>query len=82
MTDGNGNPVRYPIRLSEFEERPKFYVSARAEQELQIQKPLIDKFQLAQWARDLNRLVEKSNRLGKINDPKIRVSKKGKQKRF
>ena len=82
VTDGNGNPVRYPIRLSEFEERPKFYVSARAEQELQIQKPLIDKFQLAQWARDLNRLVEKSNRLGKINDPKIRVSKKGKQKRF
>ena len=60
VIDGAGNPVRYPIRLSDFEERPKFYVSARAEQELQIQKPLIDKFQLAQWARDLNRLIEKS----------------------
>ncbi len=60
VTDGNGNPVRYPIRLSDFEERPKFYVSARAEQELQIQKPLIDTFLLAQLARDLNRLVERS----------------------
>ena len=60
VTDENGNPVRYPIRLSDFEERPKFYVSARAEQELQIQKPLIDTFLLAQLARDLNRLVERS----------------------
>ncbi len=60
VIDGAGNPVRYPIRLSDFEERPKFYVSARAEQELQIQKPLIDTFQLAQWVRDFNRLVEKS----------------------
>ncbi|PTN10105.1 relaxase/mobilization nuclease domain-containing protein [Mangrovibacterium marinum] len=25
VTDGTGNPVRYPIRLSEFEERPNFY---------------------------------------------------------
>jgi hypothetical protein len=25
VTDGAGNPVRYPIRLSEFEERPNFY---------------------------------------------------------
>ncbi len=60
VTDGNGNPVRYPIRLSEFEERPRFYLAQSAEKELQIQKPVIDKFQLAQWVRDLNRLVEKS----------------------
>ena len=60
VTDGNGNPVRYPIRLSEFEERPRFFISARAEKELQIPKPVIDKFQLAQWARDLNRLVERN----------------------
>ena len=26
VTDNSGNPVRYPIRLSEFEERPNFYV--------------------------------------------------------
>jgi len=57
ITDGNGNPVRYPIQLSEFEERPRFYISTKAEKDLQIQKPIIDKFQLAQ---DLNRLVERS----------------------
>lgn len=60
VTDGNGNPVRYPIRLSEFEERPRFYLSAKTGQEIQISTQMIDKFQLAQWARDLNRLVEKS----------------------
>ncbi|SHE35974.1 Relaxase/Mobilisation nuclease domain-containing protein [Mariniphaga anaerophila] len=73
VTDGNGNPVRYPIRLSEFEERPRFYVSARAEKELQIDKPVIDKFQLAQWARDLNRLIERSNRRKQEPAKKYRV---------
>ena len=80
IIDRNGNPVRYPIRLSEFEERPRFYVSARAERELQIYKPVIDKYQLAQWARDLNRLVEK-NRTTESNR-KQRLKRKGKQKRF
>jgi len=80
IIDRNGNPVRYPIRLSEFEERPRFYVSARAEKELQIDKPVIDKYQLAQWARDLNRLVEK-NRTTESNR-KQRLKRKSKQKRF
>ena len=81
ITDGNGNPVRYPMRLSEFDERPKFYVSARAEKELQIQKLLIDKFQLAQWARDLNRLAERSGGQELRNKPFLKKIK-GKQKRF
>lgn len=25
VTDGNGNPIRHPIMLSDFEERPRFY---------------------------------------------------------
>ncbi|HZL10337.1 MAG TPA: hypothetical protein VFC65_10095 [Prolixibacteraceae bacterium] len=25
VTDGNGNPVRHPIKMSAFEERPRFY---------------------------------------------------------
>ncbi len=79
VTDGNGNPVRYPIRLSEFQERPRFYVSTRVEQELQIPKPVIDKFQLAQWARDLNRLVERNKGPGKAAKPKIRRRKQGKR---
>lgn len=80
VTDEIGNPIRYPIRLSEFQERPKFYLSAKAEQEIQIQTQLIDKFQLAQWARDLNRLIERNSspEIGKRQRLKI----KGKQKRF
>ena len=73
IIDGNGTPVRYPIRLSEFQERPKFYVSTKAEHELQIQKPMIDKFQLAQWARDVTRLIERSNRRKQEPVKKYRV---------
>lgn len=25
ITDGNGNPIRHPIKMSDFEERPRFY---------------------------------------------------------
>ncbi len=25
VTDGNGNPIRHPIKMSDFQERPKFY---------------------------------------------------------
>ena len=82
VTDGDGNPVRYPIRLSEFQERPKFYVSTKAEHELQIQKPMIDKFQLAQWARDLNRLVEKTNTNISKSKSYLKRKSKGKQRRF
>ncbi len=76
ITDGNGTTVRYPIRLSEFEERPKFYVSAKTEQELQIQKSVIDKFQMAQWARDLNRLVERGKNSEKVKEQSLNRSKK------
>lgn len=32
VTDGNGNPVRHPIKMSDFEERPRFYeMKGRAE---------------------------------------------------
>lgn len=27
VTDGNGNPLRYPIKMSDFEDRPRFYQS-------------------------------------------------------
>ena len=27
VTDGNGNPIRHPIKMSDFEERPRFYES-------------------------------------------------------
>lgn len=27
VTDGNGNPVRHPIKMADFEERPRFYLA-------------------------------------------------------
>ncbi|KJF45493.1 relaxase/mobilization nuclease domain-containing protein [Draconibacterium sediminis] len=73
ITDEFGNPIRYPIRLSEFQERPRFYFTAKAEQEIQIPTQVIDQFQLAQWARDLNRLVEKSKGRKKELNMKYKV---------
>jgi hypothetical protein len=82
VIDGNGNPVRHPILLSEFQDRPRFYIFTRAEQELQIRKPLIDKFQMAQWTRDLNRLVEKNNWHKKEPNSKYKVRNKKYRKGF
>ena len=74
VTDGEGNPIRYPIRLSKFKERPGFYVSAKVEKTKEISKPVIDKFQLAQWARDLDRLVKSIRELDYNKKQKIRKS--------
>ena len=82
ITDGNGNPVRYPIRLSEFKERPRFYVSAEVEKEVQISKPVIDKFQLGQWARDLNRLVERCREQETCKEQKVKRRTKKTKKRI
>ena len=73
ITDENGSPVRYPIQLSEFEERPRFHHSQSAEQEQQVASPMIDEFQLTQWARDVNRLIELSNRRKKEPTMKYKV---------
>jgi hypothetical protein len=80
VTDGNGNPVRYPIRLSEFQERPRFYESTIVEQERQISKLLIANYQLGQWARDLNQLMERSK--SPEFEKRLRLKRKRKQKRF
>ena len=78
ITDGNGNPVRYPMRLSEFKEQPRFYMSTKTENILQNSKPMIDKFQLGQWARDLNRLVNSYS--NSISTDKYKVIRKRKMR--
>ena len=77
VTDEIGSPIRHPIRLSEFEERPRFYPSKRVEKELQTTTPVIDQFQLAQWARDVNRLIERSNRRKEEPNMKYKVKNRG-----
>ena len=80
VTDDSGNPIRYPIRLSNFKEWPKFYVGLQTVSERQENKQVLDKFQIAQWVRDLNRLVEKSKSHETIN--KLRVKRKGKHRKL
>jgi hypothetical protein len=80
VTDDFGNPIRYPIRLSNFKEGPKFYKVLENEKESQINKQVLDKFQIAQWVRDLNRLVERSKTHEKTAKPKLK--KKGRYRRF
>jgi len=91
VTDGEGNPIRYPIRLSKFKERPKFYPNTKQINEQtriadkQISNPVIDKFQLGQLGqlvRDLNRLVDRSSGPDSKNRQRIRKGKKGKQMRY
>jgi hypothetical protein len=80
VTDGNGNPVRYPMRLSDFKERPRFYLSAKLENVLQQSNQGIDKFQVAQWARDLNRLVEMNKKSDYGKNHKLNKKVYGKRK--
>ncbi len=77
ITDEIGNPIRYPIRLSEFEEKPRFYPSKSVEKKLHSKVQDIDQFQLAQWARDVNRLIERNNRRKKESNMKYKVKNRG-----
>jgi len=81
VTDDFGNSIRYPIRLSNFKEGPKFYKGLQAENDSQINqinKQVLDKFQIAQWVRDLNKLLEKN----KLHDSgKLQKLKRNRKKR-
>ena len=78
ITDEIGNPIRYPIRLSEFEEKPRFYRSKSVEKELLSTVQEIDQFQLAQWAKDLNCLAEKS--IGRKMEPDMKYKVKNRDR--
>jgi hypothetical protein len=80
VTDDSGNPIRYPIRLSNFKEGPKIYKGLETEKENQVNSQVLDKFQIAQWVRDLNRLVENSKTFEKTEKPKLK--RKGRNRRY
>lgn len=80
VCDEIGNPIRYPIRLSNFTERPKFYLTEKLGKELQVSNQVIDKFHLAQLVRDLNRLVERS--IARESVKKQKLKRKLKHRRF
>ncbi len=44
VTDGNGHPIRHPIKMSDFEERPQFYQSKGKAERIELaDKGLVDK---------------------------------------
>ncbi len=80
VTDDNGYPIRYPIRLSNFKEGPRFFNGLQTGLEMQVNNQVFDKFQIAQWVRDLNRLVGKNKTHEKTTNPKLK--RKGRNRRF
>jgi hypothetical protein len=90
VTDGAGNPIRYPIRLSNFKEKPGFYMMEN--QKISTGKNLkghcenpnrtFDKVQFGIIARDLNRLIEQSRFSEQKKQQKLKRKKKGKQQRY
>jgi hypothetical protein len=72
VTDDIGNLIRYPIRLSNFKEEPRFFIGLQAQLEMQANNQVFDKFHIAQWVRDLNKLVERSKNQDKTAKPKLK----------
>ena len=52
VTDENGNPIRHPVRMSDFEERPSFYQATR----------LNDNSQVKDFDKQISSDIEKGNR--------------------
>jgi len=36
VTDGNGNPIRHPLKMSDFEERPRFYLAKGKAEKIEL----------------------------------------------
>lgn len=82
VTDDFGNPIRYPIRLSNFKEGPRFYIGLQTGPEMHVNKQVLDKFQIAHWVRDLNRLANVARYSEQNKQVKLKMKRKGKQKRL
>lgn len=80
VVDENGKIIRHPMKLSAFEIKPKFHISEKMRRESQFNIPVVGKYQIAQWARDVNRLID-MNRL-KESKQRSKLKKKRKQKRM
>jgi hypothetical protein len=89
VTDGEGNPIRYPIRLSNFKEKPKFYQSQKElaetknpdlkEYHHQKNQDAVLSYSLI---RNLVKLIPREySKEGKQN-PRIKRKRKGRQKRY
>jgi hypothetical protein len=90
VTDGEGNPIRYPIRLSNFKEKPNFYHTQKerlenlqtAEKEHPYQQQKQGGVLSSSLVRNLVKLIPREySKEGKQN-PRIKRRRKGRQKRY
>jgi hypothetical protein len=90
VTDGEGNPIRYPIRLSNFKERPGFFQSQK--EQLKFEQP-VEKEQYHQQkeqgtmlsfslVKSLLRLISRDYSKDLKQKPRIKRKRKGKQRRY
>ncbi len=92
----DGKPARYPIRLSSFKNKPKFYSKEnkqgaieketverqQTQQKLRPDSTEVDLRKVGAMARNVNRLIEKNSKTKRSVEPKVKRKKKGRQKRF
>lgn len=89
VTDGAGNPIRYPIRLSNFKEKPKSFHSQKEQLKNVHQDNKNNQRQKNQQAtlapsliRNLLRMIPREFSKEGKHDPRIKKRRKGKQRRF
>ncbi|MBN2595424.1 MAG: hypothetical protein JXR82_01400, partial [Marinifilaceae bacterium] len=85
VTDGTGNPVRYPIRLSEFDERPNFYADRSLNKEVTFEANLKVNFSETFRRELLKALVyqyrkDEKGHSKKIQKGRASVHKKGRKR--
>jgi len=90
VTDGAGNPIRYPIRLSSFKEKPRFFHTQREllkqeqpdKKEYHHQQKKQDTALSSSFVRSLLRLMSRDYSKEQKKNPRIKRRKKGKQRKF
>jgi hypothetical protein len=90
VTDGAGNPIRYPIRLSNFKERPKYYPSQKVmlkneqsiEKEHHYQEQKQGKVLNPSLVRNLVKLIPRDYSKEAKQNPWIKRRRKGRQRRY
>jgi len=90
VTDGEGNPIRYPIRLSNFKEKPKFYQSQKEklknEQSIEKEHHHLQQKQggvlSLSLVRDLVKLIPREHSQEFKKNPRIKRRRKGRYNRL
>ena len=87
VTDGNGNPIRHPIKMSDFEGRPRFYQSKEKAEKIGLVDHNLDKTNIPKenlnWSRlliDLLRLIPNYSDKNSFRKKKQLIRRKGQRK--